>query len=247
MQATRRIKQNDGFTMIELVIVIIILGIIGAMATRKMTGSIDNARYEQTKTELDQLAKAIAGNPALHAKGARTDFGYVGDVGSLPPDLDALVSNPGGYTTWNGPYIETGLTGDEYKRDGWSSLYVYTDTLLRSTGSGSNIDKTFAPTTSGLLSNSIEGFVLDASGQMPGPVYKDSMTIQAIYPNGSGGMALASVNPTSDGSFFFGGIPVGNHTLRVIYVPDSDTIIYPVCVLPSRASHLQITFPADLW
>jgi len=240
-------SNSVGFTLIELIMVIIIAGVLATVAARKMTASIEAAKYEQTKKELDQLAWAIVGKPALYTEGARADFGYVGDVGALPPNLDALVRNPGGYTTWHGPYIDTGFGGDDFKRDAWNVLYTYTDTLLRSTGSGSNIDKIFAPSTAALLNNTIVGYVVDANNNMPGTVYKDSLVIQLSYPNGAGGMTTASVNPTSKGNFSFTNVPIGNHTLLVIYNPDTDTVSFTISVLPGRTIKLPVIFPADLW
>jgi len=170
MQPVRMTKDKRGFTLIELVIVIILVGILATIATRKMSVSIETAQYEQTKKELDQLARAIVGNPEVFVNGARADFGYVGDVGALPPNLDALVQNPGGYATWDGPYMATGFESDGFKKDAWDVNYVYTDTLIRSTGSGSNIDKLFANSSADLLNNVVEGVVVDAGNAMPGAV-----------------------------------------------------------------------------
>jgi prepilin-type N-terminal cleavage/methylation domain-containing protein len=236
-----------GFTLIELIMVIIIAGVLATVAARKMTASIEAAKYEQTKKELDQLARAIVGNPETYSSGARADFGYVGDVGSLPPDLDALARNPGGYSTWNGPYIDTGFGGDDFKKDAWNTLYTYTDTLLRSTGSGSNIDKVFAVSTAALLNNTIIGYVVDADNDIPGADYKDSLIVQLIYPNGTGSMTTASVNPNGKGNFSFANVPIGNHTLRVIYNPDTDTVSFTVSVPPGRTVKMPVIFPADLW
>ena len=101
---------------------------------------METARIEATKTQLDAIARAILGNPLIYSNGTRSDFGYVGDIGSLPPDLDALAFNPG-YSTWNGPYIKGAFESGDYQKDGWNTVILYSDTLLRSTGSGSNIDK----------------------------------------------------------------------------------------------------------
>lgn len=241
-----RLHEQKGFTLVEIVIVIVIIGIISAVATIKMAESVETAKYEQTKSELDQLAMAIVGNPEVFSEGARTNFGYVGDVGALPPNLDALVSNPG-LGTWHGPYIGAGIKGDEFKRDAWNSLYSYAGTTIRSSGSGSNIDKQFAASANSLLSNRIEGVVRDANLTMPGAAFASTLQLQLIYPNGAGGVTTATVNPEADGSFSFTGVPIGGHYLRAVYLPMSDTTVVPVAVSPSRDVHLDIIFPADLW
>ncbi len=238
---------HSGFTLIELVIVILVIGVLGTIATLKMNESITTAQYEQTKQEMDNLAFAIAGNPELYSGGARVDFGFVGDNGVLPANLDYLVSNVGGWSTWDGPYIERGIATDDFKRDAWNTFYTMVDTLIRSTGSGSNIDKLVANSSAALLSNVVSGWVVDASGEVPPGAYTDSVTVRFGYPDGSGSLAYATTNLDSDGRFNYAGVPIGSHTLRVIYAPDTDTMTYAVTVYPSRDIMLDIVFPADLW
>jgi type II secretory pathway pseudopilin PulG len=225
--------------------VIIIIGILAGIAVIKMTSQLETARYEATMTEMEQLARAIVGNHAISSRGARADFGYVGDNGSLPPNLDALAVNPG-LATWDGPYISS-ATGSEYRNDAWGVAYIYTDTLLRSIGSGTAIEKVFALSTADLLDNTVSGFCADADYDLPGAAYRDSLRFILTYPDGTGGMTEAVASPRVDGSFAYTGIPVGNHALRVIYIPDSDTAAYTLSVLPGRTSRIDITFPADLW
>lgn len=239
-------SDRRGFTLIELVMVIAVIGIISAVATVKMMPSLETARYEATKAEMLSLAYAIAGNPDVYTNGARSDFGYVGDIGSLPPDLDALAFNPG-YSTWDGPYIKADFAGNDFKQDAWEVDYTFSGTLLRSTGSGTNIDKRFVSNLSDFLTNSVSGYLLDADSEMPGNVYNDSISINLIYPDGSGSMATNSINPGANGDFTFSGIPVGNHTLRVIFIPDIDTVVYDLCVMPASDTKIEILFPADLW
>ena len=238
---------NRGFTLIELVIVILIIGVIGTVAMLKMNETISSAQYEQTKQEMENLAQALVGNPELCADGARTDFGFVGDNGVLPSTLDDLVQNPGGWSTWNGPYMGTGLNGDDFKRDAWNSAYTLTDTLIRSTGSGGNIDKVYANSSSALLSNSVVGWVRDASGQAPTATNADLITVILSYPDGAGSVSNVVTNPSGDGRFVYSGVPIGNHSLRVIFTPDSDTISMPIAVYPGRDVSLDIIFSADLW
>jgi type II secretory pathway pseudopilin PulG len=238
---------SRGFTLIELVIIILIIGVIGTVAMLRMNETIYSAQYEQTKQEMDNLAQALVGNPEVLSDGARTDFGFVGDNGVLPSTMDDLVQNPGGWSTWDGPYMGTGLNTDDFKRDAWNSVYTLTDTLIRSTGSGGNIDKVYANSSSALLSNSVVGWVRDASGQAPTAANADLITVILNYPNGAGGMANVVANPSADGRFVYTGVPIGNHTLRVIFTPDSDTIGMPIAVYPGRDVSLDIIFSADLW
>ncbi len=243
----RSILNSRGFTLIELIVIIIVLGILAGVATMKFSESLETAKFEATRSEMNAISVAIVGNPDIYAIGARSDFGYVGDIGALPPNLNALATNPGGYSTWDGPYIKGDFDSGDFGKDGWNVNYVYSDTLLRSVGSGSNIDKIFAASTSSLLSNSVCGYVLDASQDMPGSTYDDSLVIRLTYPNGSGGLTNTGINPDADGNFCFNSIPIGNHTLTIIYIPDSDTVAIPVCVAPDQDVDLEIIFPADLW
>lgn len=244
----RSILRNErGITLMEVVAVIAILGILMGVASVKLDDAIESAKFEATRSEMEAIAHGIIGNPDIFDEGSRSDFGYVGDIGAMPPDLDALHSNPGGYSTWDGPYIENAADDYGYRADSWGTSYVLIDTLLRSTGSGSNLDKVFAVSTSALLSNLVTGVVLDASGQPPQLSYVDSVLVMLSYPDGGGGMNNSATNPNPDGSFLFSNIPIGNHTLRVIAVSDTDTATYPVTIYPGKTASLSIVFPADLF
>lgn len=239
-----KIDSQKGFTLPELVLVIIIIGIISAVAYREMSSQIETAKFENTVTEMEQISYAIAGNPNLYDKGRRSNFGYVGDVGALPLNLDALVSNPG-LGTWAGPYLSTNNSDNSYKKDGWDSFYTYSDTLLRSSGSGSDIDRVIAR-SSDLLNNSLEGFVVDVDHSSPG-TKKDSLQIQFIYPNGSGGYTTTTKYPAEDGHFLFSSLPIGNHTIKLIYLTQPDTTSVMVSINPGSANKIRLTYPADIF
>ena len=247
MPMISRLKSTAGFTLTELVIVLVVLGILASVAIRNIVTTVDDAKYQHTTQELDQLACAIRGNPAVYGSGTGSDFGYVGDVGALPPNLDALVQNPGSYSTWKGPYIDKGFQSGDFKTDGWGTAYTYSDTLLRSTGSGSNIDKLFADYPSDLLTRQVQGYVMDANRSAPGTTYKDSLVILLTHPDGAGGTAIASVHPDKNGYFSFSNIAVGNLTLTVIYTPQTDTMTVPITVYPKRDVKTTVVFPADLF
>jgi general secretion pathway protein G len=244
-----RLQDRHGFTLIEVVIVVIIAGILATIAIRSVFTISETGRIEETKHELDDLAYAIAGNPTLENNGVRSDFGYVGDVGAMPPNLDALVSNPGGYSTWNGPYIKRRfeqITAD-YKQDAWGAAYSYSGVNITSSGSGSSIVRKIANATSDLTRNRVAGNILDRDGTPPGADYKDSLVVFLSIPNGTGGTSVKTVTPDIGGYFAFDSIPIGNHPLTVVYQPTHDTLDKFVSVDPRASVYGTYYLPADVW
>ena len=77
----RLIRSNSGFTLIELVMVIIILGIISGMAIMTFVNTLEDARFESTLAEMDALVAAIVGNANIYAKGGVSGWSL------LPPPL----------------------------------------------------------------------------------------------------------------------------------------------------------------
>lgn len=245
-----RFRQQAGFTLMELVIVIVVMGIIATVALRSMEAPIANARFESTMAEMDQLAMAIAGNPALYSSGVRTDFGYVGDNGALPPNLDALKTNPG-LGTWRGPYIDGSFSqaATDFKRDAWGVDYDYSGGVtIRSTGgSPDTLTRQFANSTADLLSNSVEVFVTDAAGNPPGDS-ADDVSIVLSYPNGAGGTKDSALTANSSGRAVFSStIPVGNHDLQAVYAATDDTVTAIASVLPGGTCYVTLRFPGALW
>ena len=209
---------------------------------------------EETKHELDQLAWAIAGNPELKSGGIRTDFGYVGDVGGLPANLSMLVNNPGGYSTWDGPYVLDDFYPDmvtassEYQLDAWGKPYIYTGgNTITSTGSGFSITRQIAGSVNDLLSNSVSVAVTDLNHTPPGTTYRDSVLVAFQYPDGTGNMTTSVKSPRADGFVQFNSVPIGIHQLQVIYIPQSDTVTRKVVINPGQNPYLEIVLAEDLW
>lgn len=244
------LKSHDrnGFTLIELVMVIVIMGIVGSIAIQKIGPIADRVKVEETRAEMDRLAEAIVGNPELQNNGVRSDFGYVGDVGSLPPNLDALVSNPG-YSTWNGPYIENDFEQipTDYKTDAWQSNYIYSGATIISAGSGSNIERRISGSIDFLLNNKVTGNVYDLDGTPPGYTYNDSITVRLTIPDGTGSMVTKSIGTDIGGYFSFDSIPIGNFNLDIIYLPNSDTIDRFVTVNPGSDLYAEYYLATDAW
>jgi type II secretory pathway pseudopilin PulG len=235
----------SGFSLIELLIIIIALGIMASVAVNYMMPSVEDIRRVRTEREMETLAKAIVGDPGRTQNSVRSDFGYVGDVGAFPPNLQALYENPGGLSTWDGPYIPSGYTQDStgFKTDEWGAPYTYSGgTTITSPGGGSTITKTIADATTDYLLNTISGTILDSAGNVPGTTYLNSVDVVISFPDGSGGTANKTYNPDSTGSFILDSIPVGLHLLKIVYTPDDDTLTRYLTVLPRHRSRPSYRF-----
>jgi len=124
--AMRRAGEADkGFTLIELVIVIVLLAITAAVAIPVVGSIINSSKETATKDELRRIARALAGSTDDR------DNGFEGDVGFLPSALADLVAKPDSvpvwnayqHIGWNGPYVDA--TDNSYLSDAWGSAYVY--------------------------------------------------------------------------------------------------------------------------
>jgi prepilin-type N-terminal cleavage/methylation domain-containing protein len=233
-----RRRCNSGFSLIEMLVVIMVIGILTAVAMQSMKSTIDDVRRVATEREMQRIACAVTGNPAVTSGGVRSDFGYVGDVGSFPPSLDALRSNPGGLATWHGPYLQGEFVEDTigYKTDQWGEPYVFNGTRISSGGHGSPITKTIAGAALDYLANTYTAVIRDAADSAPGDVYRDSVIIVLTAPDGAGGMTTRNTVPDSSGSFTLTALPVGPHSLEVVYIPDADTLQRYVTILPRHRS-----------
>ncbi|MFH1373815.1 MAG: prepilin-type N-terminal cleavage/methylation domain-containing protein [bacterium] len=249
-----RLFSQHGYSLVELVVVIIIIGIIASISITSMNSSTETVRVEKTKKELEQLAFAIAGNPKLISGGFRTDFGYVGDIGAMPSNLDDLVQNPGGYTTWDGPYIHddyyasAGASEVEFKIDAWGTVYTYTGgASITSQGGTTPITREIAPSLDHILRNTVSVVVIDVDNTPPGTINRDSVRMVMSYPNGSGAITTRTKYPAPDGYVQFDSIPIGSHRIRIVYLPDSDTLTRIVSVGQGQNCHLTVSLFGDFW
>ncbi len=232
--------------------VLVIIGIIATVGLNSLTTASHTSRFKETRSEMDRLATAITGDQSLVSGGARTDFGYVGDVGSLPPNLDALIANPGGYATWNGPYFGDEFSTDgssaTFKLDAWGKAYTYSGgTTITSTGGATTLTRDLAASTGDLLHNDVTVVVYDLDQTPPGATYRDSVRVVLSYPNGTGSVTSSSIAPRSDGSAIFDSIPIGIHLVRVVYIPDTDTLQRKIVVNVGQDSYTEISLADTLW
>jgi len=242
---------HNGYTLIEVIIVIIIIGIMAGIASKSLIVATDTSRTEETKQEMQHLAHAIAGNPELVSGGIRTDYGYIGDIGALPPNWDALITNPGGYATWNGPYISDEFssgTNTTFKIDGWGTTYSSpTSASFSSTGGSSTLTKKLANSTNDLLYNTVQLTISDIDFSTPGTFYKDSVRFVLTFPNGSGGWQSKSAYPDNGGYAEIDSVPIGNHTLQTIFINQNDTLTRKININPGQDYYTDIQYFGDIW
>lgn len=120
-----------GFTLIELVVIIVILGLISAVAVPSWRGLVESSRVAATQEEMSTIRAAIVGNPGSTVGGQRVDRGFEGDVGFAPARLNDLISKPDSIpefnqlsrSGWNGPYIAVEAVRPFH--DGWDDPYLY--------------------------------------------------------------------------------------------------------------------------
>jgi|GEM_PF-734240 len=136
------------YTIILIAILIIAVGVLGPyLFVRETYRKQDVETLDKIKT----IRNAILGNPEVISKGLRSNFGYVGDMGGLPPLLEYLVlqqnPTPNPFPTvwnqtawtvhstgigygWRGPYIDSTYSGNyEYQafKDAWGTKFQYID------------------------------------------------------------------------------------------------------------------------
>jgi general secretion pathway protein G len=99
-----------GFTLVELLVVLAILGLLAAIATPQVIKYLGRAKAETAKIEIKNLSVGL-------------DL-FLLDVGRYPSEqegLRALVEQPPGLVAWRGPYIKrAGVPVDP-----WGQPYVY--------------------------------------------------------------------------------------------------------------------------
>lgn len=86
------LRQQTGFSLLELVVVIALLSIVALASTSLIIDNGDLKRQNATEKRWDQLHDAIISQPNLYLNGSPYVRGYVADMGRLPVGVLELIS-----------------------------------------------------------------------------------------------------------------------------------------------------------
>lgn len=98
-----------GFTLLELLVVMVIIGLLASFVGPRYFAQIGKSETKAARTQLDALEKALDQ--------------YRLDVGRYPDTaqgLSALMERPSGLARWSGPYLKKAVP-----QDPWGRPYLY--------------------------------------------------------------------------------------------------------------------------
>jgi general secretion pathway protein G len=106
----RRSNFTAGFTLVELMVVLLILAMLATIAAPRVTKYLGKAKTQTAKVQVEALSAAVDA--------------FIIDVGRAPSEaegLQSLVSAPSGISNWDGPYIKKSAS----LMDAWGRPYRY--------------------------------------------------------------------------------------------------------------------------
>ena len=99
---------SRGFTLTELMLVVVIIGILAALVIPKIAGNSERARVTAAHADINGGIKSALGQ-------------YEVDNGAYPKSLQDLLAAPGNAKNWHGPYLES----PKLPTDPWGNPYIY--------------------------------------------------------------------------------------------------------------------------
>lgn len=103
------VKSVSGFTLLELLVVMVIIGLLAGYVGPKYFSQIGKSEIKLAKAQIDSLEKSL--------DQYRLDTGH---YPSMEDGLVALVTRPANESKWDGPYLKKNVPADP-----WGNPYVY--------------------------------------------------------------------------------------------------------------------------
>jgi len=268
MKNFRDKNKEKGFTLLELVMVIILIGIVAATAVMLIGNVLEQQSVDLTLKDMQNLNHAIVGNPDLVEGGVRNSFGYVGDMGALPNSLTDLIliggqlgwradtgfgglTNLGTGAGWRGPYVDDKQDDDgNYLAllDGWGRPYQYplpgpgqiTSYGADGVAGGTGFDADIVVSVGTVVTGTVSGRVSNPhGGPIQAPPGTDNVTIYAPPPVGAANLTTYTAATDANG-YYTKDVPIGKHKLSVTV--GGTTIDRSVTVLPGATTNMDIVF-----
>jgi general secretion pathway protein G len=96
-------RPERGFTLVELLLVLVILALIGGLVLPGIIGKAEGAKVKAAGSQINRLAMAVES--------------YYLDTGDTPDSLEDLVNESGNVAGWNGPYVKPSSLKDPWGRE----------------------------------------------------------------------------------------------------------------------------------
>lgn len=106
MNRKRNVQFQKGFTLLEIMLVVVIIGLLAGLLIYNLAGTSDQARID--------IARSACKGPLATAIGL-----YQLHTGSYPSSLEDLITKPADASNWRGPYLK------EKPIDPWNEPYQY--------------------------------------------------------------------------------------------------------------------------
>lgn len=102
-------RNASGFTLLELLVVMVIIGLLAGYVAPKYFSQIGKSQVKMARAQIDALDKAL--------EQFRLDTSH---YPTMEQGLVALITRPANETKWDGPYLKKGVPLDP-----WGNAYVF--------------------------------------------------------------------------------------------------------------------------